>query len=348
MWEAMPEKYKKMLGLVVIVAVVYLGFRYLLPLFLPFLIAVGIARCLRRPVCFLWRRLRVKPAISGAVLIVLLLLAAGGGVTYLIRLLLEQFALLVENHERYQSEWQGYVESICVYCDGFFKMEKGRSFSILSDGLDGIRVFFREELLAFVTKHSLKAAVSVTELIVNLIVIFVSALLILSESVKGKQEDQRLGFWTQEWNVVKRELSGAGTAYIKTQAILIGLVSLTCAFGLMVLKNPYALLIGVLIGVFDAFPLLGSVMILVPWAVICFIRGNVFAGAVLLTLYGICQFLREYLEPKLLGGKMGISPVYSLMAVTIGYELFGIPGLFLGPFGLVLIKSLWKVTMEGQ
>ena len=348
MWEAMPEKYKKLLGLFVIVAVVYLSFRYLLPLFLPFLIAVIIARCLRRPVCFLWRRLRVKPAISGAILIVLFLLVAGGGVTYLIKLLLEQFALLVESHEEYQAEWQGYMETICVYCDSFFKMEKGSSFSILNDGLDGIRVFFREELLSFVTKHSLKAAVSVTELIVNLIVIFVLALLILSESAKEKKEKQSLGYWTQEWNVVKGELSGAGTAYIKTQAILIGLVSLTCAFGLMILKNPYALLIGVLIGVFDAFPLLGSVMILVPWAVICFIRGNVFAGAVLLTLYGICQFLREYLEPKLLGGKMGISPVYSLMAVTIGYELFGISGLFLGPFGLVLIKSLWKVTMDGQ
>ena len=87
-------------------------------------------------------------------------------------------------------------------------------------------------------------------------------------------------------------------------------------------------------------------MILVPWAVISFIRGKAFAGAVLLTLYGICQFFREYLEPKLLGGKMGIAPIYSLMAVSVGYELFGIPGLFLGPFGLVLIRSLCKVTFE--
>ena len=63
-------------------------------------------------------------------------------------------------------------------------------------------------------------------------------------------------------------------------------------------------------------------------------------------LYGICQFLREYLEPKLLGGKMGIRPVHSLMAVYIGYELFGVLGLFLGPFGLVLIKSMWRVTEE--
>ncbi len=347
MWNTMPEKYKKLIGLIVIVAVVYLGFRYLLPLFLPFLIAVVIARCLRRPVRFLWKKLRIKPVISGGILIIFFLGIVGGGITYLVKLLLEQFVALVENYESYQVEWQGYIEGICRYCDSFFKMERGRTFSMLSDGLDGILVFLREEMLAFVTKHSLKAAVSVTELAVSFVVIFVSTLLILGESVKEKTEQRQLGFWTQEWNVVKGELSGAGIAYIKTQAILIFLVSITCGLGLLILRNPYALLIGLLIGVFDAFPLLGSVMILVPWAVICFIRGKVFAGAVLLTLYGICQFLREYLEPKLLGGRMGISPIYSLMAVTIGYELFGIPGLFLGPFGLVLIRSLCRVTVEG-
>ena len=343
MWDAIPEKYKRLLGIVGIVLVVYLGFRYLLPLFLPFLVAVIIARCLRRPVHFLWRKLRVKPVIGGSVLIVLFLVVVGGGAAYLAKLLLGQFALLVENYDSYQQEWQGYVEEICVYCDGFFKMEKGRTFSLLSDGLDGILVFFREELLSFVTKHSLQAAVSVTELIVNLIVIVVSTLLILGDWVKEKEKisHQRAGAWTREWKVVKSELSGAGIAYIKAQAILIALVSLTCALGLLVLRNPYALLIGVLIGVFDAFPLLGSVMILVPWAVISFIRGKAFAGAVLLTLYGICQFFRE-----LLGGKMGIAPIYSLMAVSVGYERFGIPGLFLGPFGLVLIRSLCKVTFE--
>ena len=345
MWSALPEKYKKLVGMGVIVAVVYLGFRYLLPLFFPFLLAAVIARCLRRPVRFLWRKLRVKPAVSGAILIIVFLGAVGGGVVYLGKLLLEQFALLVENHENYRNEWQGYLEGFCGYCDSVLRMKHGKTFSLLSDGLDGILLFLREELFSFVTKHSLKAAVSVTELVVNIIIIFVTTLLLLSENIKEQKKPSQMGGWKQEWYSVRAELSGAGTAYIKTQVILIGLISLTCALGLLILKNPYALLIGVMIGVFDAFPLLGSVMILVPWAVLCFIRGKVFAGAVLLTLYGICQFCREYLEPKLLGGKMGISPVCSLMAISVGYELFGIPGLFLGPFGLVLIRSLYRVLL---
>jgi len=361
----MQEQYKKLVRLAIIVGIVYLGFRFLLPLFFPFILAYVIAIILRKPVRFLWRRLGIKPAIGGAILLVIFILVAGGGIAYAVKLLLQQFVSFVGNYEIYTAEWDGYLERACFYFDSLFRLDKGRTFSVLSDGLDGIALFFQKELIPFLTRNSVKAAVSVTELVAALVVIFVAVLLYLGDmvgtapkqSMAGKRKkEQRKGktengqesllfcFMGKEWRQVKRELSGAGIAYVKTQAILILLVSITCSLGLFLINNPYALLFGVAIGIFDAFPVLGSGLILVPWAVISFVRGKAFAGAVLLTLYGICQFMREYLEPKLLGGKMGIRPVQSLMAVYIGYELFGVSGLFLGPFGLVLIKSLWRVS----
>ena len=350
----MREQYKKLVRLAVIVGIVYLGFRFLLPLFLPFVLAYVIAVVLRKPVCFLWKRFKVKPAIGGAVLLVVFLLAAGGGIAYAVKLLLQQFGAFIGNYDNYTAEWDGYLERACFYFDSLFRLERGRTFTILSDGLDGIVLFFREELIPFLTRNSVKAAVSVTELAASVIIIFVSVLLFLGDMVstgtkKDTEEEEELqksmlGFIEKEWRQVKRELSGAGIAYVKTQVILILLVSITCSLGLFLIKNPYAMLFGVAIGIFDAFPVLGSGLILIPWSILSFIRGNAFAGAVLLTLFGVCQFMREYLEPKLLGGKMGIRPVQSLMAVYIGYELFGVLGLFLGPFGLVLIKSLWRVS----
>ena len=345
----MCRQYKKLVRLAVIVGIVYLGFRFLLPLFFPFVLAYVIAVVLRRPVRFLWRRFKIKPAFGGAVLLTIFLCVAGGGIAYAVKLLLQQFADFVGNYDIYAEEWNGYVETFCGYVDNAFRLERGRSFTVLSDGLDGIVLFFQEELIPFLTRNSLKAALSVTELVAAVVIVFVSVLLYLGDMVatgkadKKFQEKPMLSFVEKEWREVKHELSGAGIAYVKTQIILIFLISIVCSIGLFIIKNPYAMLFGVAIGIFDAFPVLGSGLILVPWAVISFIRGRAFAGAVLLTLYGICQFLREYLEPKLLGGKMGIRPVNSLMAVYIGYELFGILGLFLGPFGLVLIKSLWRV-----
>lgn len=355
----MQEQYKKLVRLAIIVGIVYLGFRFLLPLFFPFVLAYLIAVILRKPVRFLWHRMRVKPAIGGAILLMTFLLVAGGGIAYAVKLLLQQFASFVNNYDVYAAEWDGHMETVCGYCDSLFRMERGRTFSVLSDGLDGILMFFREELIPFLTRNSVKAAVSVTELAAAGVIIFVSVLLSLSDmvetgavsggkkhggGVKKKKEEEIFSFMEKEWHQVKTELSGAGIAYVKTQMILILLVSAVCTLGLLLVGNSYAMLFGVAIGIFDAFPVLGSGLILVPWSVISFIRGRAFDGAVLLTLFGICQFLREYLEPKLLGGKMGIRPVQSLMAIYIGYELFGVSGLFLGPFGLVLIKSLWKVS----
>lgn len=359
----MQEQYKKLVRLAIIIGIVYLGFRFLLPLFFPFVLAYVIAVVLRKPVRFLWQRLRVKPVVGGALLLTIVLIVAGGGIAYAVKLLLQQFVTFVGNYDSYAAEWDDYLEGACFYFDSVFRMERGRTFTVLSDGLDGIILFFQEELIPFLTRNSLKAALSVTELVAAVIIVFVSVLLFLSDMVgNGKAKKRKKGnrreeagnviqkepgmfhFIEKEWQEVKHELSGAGIAYVKTQVILILLVSITCSLGLFLIKNPYALLFGVAIGVFDAFPVLGSGLVLVPWAIISFIKGEAFAGAVLLTLYGICQFLREYLEPKLLGGKMGNRPVYSLMAVYIGYELFGILGLFLGPFGLVLVKSLWRVS----
>lgn len=352
----MQEQYKKLVRLAIIVGIVYLGFRFLLPLFFPFVLAYVIAVILRKPVRFFWQRLRVKPAIGGAFLLTVFLILAGGGIAYAVKILLQQFASFASGYSVYASEWEEYMETVCRYCDSLLRLEQGRSFSVLNDGLDGIVLFFQEELIPFLTRNSLKAAVSVTELVAAVVIIFVAVLLFLGDMIttgtggnntKGKEKSEEkplLYFMEREWRQVKRELSGAGIAYVKTQIILVLLVSTICSLGLFLIRNPYALLFGVAIGIFDAFPVLGSGMILIPWAIISFIRGNAFAGAMLLTLFGVCQLLREYLEPKLLGGKMGILPVQSLMAIYIGYELFGVPGLFLGPFGLVLVKSMWKIS----
>ena len=334
-----------MIKLIIIVAIVYLSFRYLLPLFFPFLLAYVIAWFFKRPVQFLRKKIYMKPMITSTILLVFVLFIVGGGFVFIVRLLLKQFADFVMNYDFYETEWNVFFQRVSTYCDTFFRLKQGSTFSILNNGFDSILLFFQKELIPFVTKNSLKAAISVTELIATIIVTFVASLLFLSDMTREKKiEKEEDSIFLLEWREIKKELSGAGIAYIRTQAILVFLISVTCSIGFFLIKNPYALLFGVIIGIFDAFPILGSGMILVPWAVIYFIRGKILSGAVLLTLYGICQFFREYLEPKLLGGKIGIRPIYSLMAVYIGYELFGIFGIFLGPMGVVLIKSLWRVS----
>ena len=139
-----------------------------------------------------------------------------------------------------------------------------------------------------------------------------------------------------------------GTAYLKTQCILMLLVGLVCTVGFLFVKREYALLLGIGVAVFDAFPVLGSGLVLVPWAVVCLLQGEYASMAILIVMYLLCLVIREGLEPKLLGNRIGIPPLYTLMAVYVGVELFGLWGVILGPFGLVIIRAVLDTEKEGQ
>ncbi len=56
-------------------------------------------------------------------------------------------------------------------------------------------------------------------------------------------------------------------------------------------------------------------------------------------LYAFILVVRQVLEPKLVADNLGIHPLATLIAIYVGYKLFGIIGLILGPFILVIGKA---------
>ena len=105
----MQEHYKKLCRLAVIIGIVYLGFRFLLPLFFPFLLAYIIAAVLRKPVRFFWEKCKIRPVIGGTILLTMLSMVVGGGAFYAIKLLLRQFAAFAENYEQYTTDWNSSI-----------------------------------------------------------------------------------------------------------------------------------------------------------------------------------------------------------------------------------------------
>ncbi len=58
-------------------------------------------------------------------------------------------------------------------------------------------------------------------------------------------------------------------------------------------------------------------------------------------LYAACVFLREVLEPKLIGRRVGIPPIAVLVSLYAGIKLFGVWGIIKGPLGFILIYQTW-------
>lgn len=133
----------------------------------------------------------------------------------------------------------------------------------------------------------------------------------------------------------QRVLTGYGRAYL----ILGALTFAEVLVGLWILKMPYAFLIALAVAAVDILPFLGSGIVLVPWSVFLILGGNVSAGLGLLILYGVLTLVRQIAEPHLLGGSLGVHPLLSLFCVFVGWQLFGLLGMFLGPAAALCLQE---------
>lgn len=138
------------------------------------------------------------------------------------------------------------------------------------------------------------------------------------------------------WEVADKVLHYIKT-YIKAQGSILLLISTLCGMVLWLLGLEGGLWYGFLTGVMDVLPFIGTGIMLIPLALFQFLKGNYVAAVVVLCLYGGCALLRELLEPKLIGNKVGIWPIGILLAIFAGMRLFGIPGIIKGPISFVII-----------
>ena len=108
---------------------------------------------------------------------------------------------------------------------------------------------------------------------------------------------------------------------------------------ILALSHPFFL--GILAGILDVLPFIGTGVVLIPTAIIQLINGKILKAVVCVILYVLCIGARELMEPKLMGKKLGIYPVILLMSIYAGVKLFGIAGIIKGPLGVVLFKQLF-------
>ena len=114
------------------------------------------------------------------------------------------------------------------------------------------------------------------------------------------------------------------------------------AAGLFLVGIDHCLLIALLIALFDILPVVGSGMIMLPWALITLIRGNTPTGIGLLAVYLVVVIARQFQEPAIVGEQVGLHPLVTLMAMFIGYRLFGGLGLWGVPITCAMLQSLEK------
>ena len=110
--------------------------------------------------------------------------------------------------------------------------------------------------------------------------------------------------------------------------------------GLLFLRIPHGILLAFAISLVDAFPVLGTGTVLLPWALILWLQGDSARAVGVLGIYAIISVTRSVLEPKLVGRQLGLDPLITLFALYAGFKLWGLAGMILSPMLAVTVVQI--------
>jgi sporulation integral membrane protein YtvI len=149
--------------------------------------------------------------------------------------------------------------------------------------------------------------------------------------------------------LLKRDIFKALFGQIRAQLLVSLMITIVVMLGLVLQQEPYWLLVGFLIGLADALPVLGAGLFLIPWSVVGFVMGNTTTGIGMALLYLAVVVVRQIAEPRIVGKSLGLYPLATMMAMFAGLQITGnVLGLLLGPILLNLLKVVLRADSQAD
>lgn len=115
-------------------------------------------------------------------------------------------------------------------------------------------------------------------------------------------------------------------AYVRGQLVLAVIVGVASTVALMILGVPYALVLGVLAGLFELVPMLGPLLGAVPAVLVALAQPFPTVIWVALAFLLIQQAEANLLVPRISGHAVGLHPLAAILALLVGLEVGGIVG----------------------
>jgi len=151
-----------------------------------------------------------------------------------------------------------------------------------------------------------------------------------------------------EANRVLEALERVVGGYIRGQLITSAIIGVFTFIVLLSVGVPNAIAFGVLAAFADAIPLIGAFIAIVPATMAAFTESPTQALIVLGALLVYQQFEDRYLVPRVYGQTLGLQPLAVLIAVLVGAELLGIPGILLALPAAAAGKVVLDLILDKQ
>ena len=339
----------------IILAIVVLGYKYILPIMVPFIIGFCVASVVQIPLLRLPDKLRAyrKPL---STLLCLLFYTVLATVLVLVgtKLVMEVVNLITALPDLFQSHMYPFLMYVAdQVVEILAPLDSSLTDMIIDMGKNAVSSLaaFATDLSASAVKLVATGAISIPGVIVSIIITVVSTCYIAADYrlildfIKKLMPEKHRGSIIR----ILRYAETAVLVYIKSYSLLFVITFLELWLGLSLLNIPYAMGIALGIAIFDLMPILGTGGVLLPWALIALIMQNYFIAIGVFLLYLVITAVRNSLEPRIVGNQIGLHPLATLIAMILGLELIGLVGMMLFPITLVAITNLKKQSeTEGE
>lgn len=184
--------------------------------------------------------------------------------------------------------------------------------------------------------------------ITNFVIGLIFALYLLASKEKlGSQISELMeNYLPKKWDTRLRHLFSTANrcfnSFIVGQVTDACILGLLCTLGLLIMRMPYAPMIGVLVGFTALIPIVGGYIGAGVGAFLILTESPIKALIFLIFLVLLQQFEGNLIYPKIVGDKVGLPAIWVLAAVTIGGGLGGIFGMLLGVPTAATIYSLLR------
>ncbi len=330
-------------------AAVFFAWKYLFIVLIPFLISWILAYFLQRPIIFLKKKCHIPKKLSAIVLILLVI----GIISGILFLAFDKLFSELSSIYDYAKANTGEIASSIT--GTFDKLEKAlnrfplaRFFDIEDFGKQ-LRSTLSTALLNFASSSIEKIPSFITSLVslvpnllIFIIILIFSSFYLTSDFANINQfvltqfnrkiTNFMIEFKSIFFNIISK--------FIKAYILLFFITFLVMFLGLALIRVRFAFVVALIIAIVDLLPILGSGTVLIPWSVVSLISADYSMAIKIILLYIAITFIRQMLQPRIVGDFIGLHPLASLLSMFIGYAVMGIAGMFLFPIVLIILKTM--------
>ncbi|MBP3254906.1 MAG: sporulation integral membrane protein YtvI [Clostridia bacterium] len=342
---------KKLLIFCLSILGIYLAFKLAI-FYMPFLVAFILSLLIEPIIKFCMKHFKLKRRTSAIIVFILALAVIIGLLVWGIVSLISESSNLLGNINTYAEKISTNINGIINKIDlNKFHLSSEMVNVIQNSGNDilaQVTVWVRDGLtsiLNFITSIPTIGIYTVIS-VLSLYFICVDKIYIIDQFEHHFPE-----IWVKKLAKHMKAIIKSLGNYLKAQSILILISFVICLIGLIIFKMvglnvEFPLIAALTIGFVDALPIFGSATAMIPWAIISAINGDITLAIAIIVLLTIMSITKQIIEPKIVSGKLGIHPIFTLIAMYTGFKFIGVLGMLIGPIVLIILKNIYSGMID--